>query len=120
MIGGQPLTQAKRQGAPVGNVIAALEMTAAALAEGLPVPVEAVKIITKSRIPVAIFRRLYAFMGGMSFRRIHGWHELQEIGSKERNQRGKHARPTLFCVVQLSLPTAALVNNLNCSARCLE
>jgi hypothetical protein len=70
MIGGQPLTQAKRQGAPVGNVIAALEMTAAALAEGLPVPVEAVKIITKSRIPVAIFRRLYAFMGGMSFRRL--------------------------------------------------
>jgi hypothetical protein len=70
MIGGQPLTQVKRQGAPVGNVIAALEMTAAALAEGLPVPVEAVRIIAKSRIPVAIFRRLYAFMGSMSFKRL--------------------------------------------------
>jgi hypothetical protein len=70
MVGGQPLTQVKRHAAPVGNLIAALEITAAALAEGLPVPVEAIRIITKSRIPVAIFRRLYAFMGGMSFKRL--------------------------------------------------
>lgn len=35
VIGGQSLTQAKRQGPPVRNVIAALEMTATCLAEGL-------------------------------------------------------------------------------------
>lgn len=70
MIGGQPLTQPKRQGAPVGNTIAALEMTAAALAEGRPVPVEALRMIAKKRIPFALFRQLYALMGGVSFKRL--------------------------------------------------
>jgi multimeric flavodoxin WrbA len=70
MIGGKPLTHAKRQGLPVGNVIAALEMTAAALDKGLPVPSEAVSMIAKNGLPFAIFRRLYVWMGAMGFKRV--------------------------------------------------
>ena len=67
MIGGQPLTGAKRSGPPVQHVIAALEMTAVALAEGLPVPAEAVSMIAKTRITFALWRSLYVWMGGNGF-----------------------------------------------------
>jgi multimeric flavodoxin WrbA len=70
MIGGEPLTAAKRSGPPVQRVIAALDMTAAALAEGLPVPAEAIGTIAKSRIPFAVFRWLYVWMGGKGFEKL--------------------------------------------------
>jgi hypothetical protein len=69
-VGDQPLTVAKRSGPPVKHVIAALEMTAAALAEGLPVPAEAVRMISKSPIPLmplALWRWVYVRLGGKSF-----------------------------------------------------
>ena len=67
MIGGQPLAEPKRSGPPVRHVIAALEMTAASLADGLPVPAEAVRMIEKKHVPFALFSRLYMWMGGRSF-----------------------------------------------------
>jgi hypothetical protein len=67
MIGGQPLTGTKRSGPPVQHVIAALEMTAEALAEGRPAPAEAVKTIAKNPIPFVLWRWLYAWMGGKGF-----------------------------------------------------
>jgi multimeric flavodoxin WrbA len=67
MIGGQPLTEAKRPGPPVRHLIAALEKTAASLAEGLPVPAEAVRMIAKNRIPFALWSRLYMWMGAWGF-----------------------------------------------------
>jgi multimeric flavodoxin WrbA len=70
IVGGQPLIGAKRSGPPVKHVIAALEMTAAALAEGVPVPAEAVRMIAKSPIPLmpfAIWRWLYVRIGGKGF-----------------------------------------------------
>jgi hypothetical protein len=51
-------------------VVAALELTAAALAEGLPVPVEAVRMIAKNLIPFALWRRLYMWMGATSFEKL--------------------------------------------------
>ena len=66
-IGGQPLTGPKRSGPPVKHVIGALDMTAAALAEGLPVPAEAVRMIANNGIPFVLWRRLYAWIGGKSF-----------------------------------------------------
>jgi hypothetical protein len=70
MIGGQPLTDAKRNGPPVRHVIAALDMTAKALDKGLPVPAEAGKLIAKHRIPPALWNRLYLFMASYSFRKL--------------------------------------------------
>ncbi|MGA2272830.1 MAG: NAD(P)H-dependent oxidoreductase [Bryobacteraceae bacterium] len=70
MIGGQPLTGPKRSGPPVQHVIAALEMTAAAVAESLPVPAAAASMIVKNRIPFALFRWLYVWMGGKSFEKL--------------------------------------------------
>ena len=70
MIGGQPLTQPQRQGAPVKNVIAALEMTANSLADGLPIPAEVMKLITKNRIPFALWSRLYVLMGARGFKKV--------------------------------------------------
>ena len=70
IIGGQPLTQPQRQGAPVKNVIAALEMTADSLAEGLPIPAEVMNLITKNRIPFALWSRLYVLMGARGFKKI--------------------------------------------------
>jgi hypothetical protein len=51
-------------------VIAALEMTAAALAEGLPVPVEALSTIAKNPIPFPLWRRLYMWIGGRGFEKL--------------------------------------------------
>jgi hypothetical protein len=70
MIGGHPLTEAKRPGPPIRHVIAALEMTAASLAEGLPVPAEAARMIARNRIPSALWHRLYAWMGTRSFEKL--------------------------------------------------
>ncbi len=73
VIGSQPLTVAKRSGPPVKHVIAALEMTAAALAEGLPVPAEAVRMISKNPIPLmpfALWRWMYVRFGGKGFEKV--------------------------------------------------
>jgi hypothetical protein len=70
MIGARPLADAKRSGPPVRNVISALEMTSACLAEGLPVPAEATRMITKKRLYSAHFNRFYAWMGGKSFEKL--------------------------------------------------
>ncbi|MGB7761308.1 MAG: NAD(P)H-dependent oxidoreductase [Bryobacteraceae bacterium] len=70
MIGGQPLTGEKRSGPPVRHVIAALEMTAAALAQGLPVPAEAASMIAKTGIPFPVMRWLYTWMGGKGFEKL--------------------------------------------------
>jgi hypothetical protein len=70
IIGTQPLTEAKRSGPPIRHVVAALEMTAAALAEGLPAPATAVEMMAKSPMPFAIWRRLYMWMGGKGFEKL--------------------------------------------------
>jgi hypothetical protein len=70
MIGGLSLREKKRPGPPVQHVIAALEMTAASLAEGLPVPAEAVRMIAKRHIPFAVWNRLYAWLAGKSFEKL--------------------------------------------------
>jgi multimeric flavodoxin WrbA len=70
MIGGQSFKNAKRQGPPIGHVIAALKMTAASLVNGLPVSSEAVRMISKTCIPFALFCRLYVWMGAMGFKRL--------------------------------------------------
>ncbi len=73
VVGGQPLTEAKRSGPPVKHVIAALEMAAGALAGGLPVPAEAVRMISKPPIPLmpfTLWRWLYVRLGGKSFEKV--------------------------------------------------
>ncbi len=70
MIGGQPLTEPKRQGAPVRNVIAALEMAASSLSEDRPIPAEAMKIVMKNPLPFALWSRLYVWMGAMGFKKL--------------------------------------------------
>ena len=69
-IGGQPLTAPKRSGPPVKRLIRALDMTAAALAEGLPVPTEAIRTIASNGIPFVLWRWLYTWIGGRSFERL--------------------------------------------------
>jgi multimeric flavodoxin WrbA len=72
VVGDQPLMGAKRS-PPIKHIIAALDMTAAALAEGLPVPAEAVSMISKCPIPLmpfALWRWIYVRMGGKSFEKV--------------------------------------------------
>ena len=45
-------------------------MTAAALAEGLPVPTEAIRTIASNGIPFVLWRWLYTWIGGRSFERL--------------------------------------------------
>jgi multimeric flavodoxin WrbA len=52
---GQSLTSRNRSGPPVKHVIQALDMTAAALVEGRPLPSEAVTMIARSPIPLLPF-----------------------------------------------------------------
>jgi hypothetical protein len=70
VIGGQPLTQAKRSGPTVQFVTAALEMAAAALAEGMPIPAEAVRTFAKNRIPFVMWRWVYSWFAGKGFERL--------------------------------------------------
>jgi multimeric flavodoxin WrbA len=81
MIGDQPLSVAKRSGPPVNHVIAALKMTAIALAYGFPVPAEAVTMISKSPIPFipsSLWRWMYVKMGGRSFEKEAAKHGVSK------------------------------------------
>jgi len=77
-IGGQPLTAEKRSGPPVKNVVAALEMAAAALADGLPVPAKAASTIAKSPLPFPIWRRLYMLLGARGFEKLAATHGISK------------------------------------------
>jgi len=70
VIGGRPLKESKHSGPPLKHISKALEMTAAALADGLPVPAEAVRTIAKSPMPFLPWRRLYIWMGGRGFKKL--------------------------------------------------
>jgi|GEM_PF-144303 hypothetical protein len=70
VIGGQPLTVTKRSGLPVKHVIRALDLTAAALSEGHPVPAQAVRLMAKNPVPFmpfALWRWIYIRFGGKGF-----------------------------------------------------
>jgi hypothetical protein len=65
-VGGQPLTDKKRSGPPTVRLTQALDLTAAALAQGRPVPAQAVKLLAQSPIPLmpfALWRWLYMRLG---------------------------------------------------------
>ena len=66
-VGGQPLTAAKRSGPPVQHIVKALDMTAAALGGGLPVPAEAARLFARSPLTSAVWRRLYMWLVQRSF-----------------------------------------------------
>jgi len=65
-----PLTTPQGWGSPVRNIVGALDQTAAAVAQGLPVPAEAVALMAKSPLPMALWRRFYLWMGGRSFEKL--------------------------------------------------
>jgi hypothetical protein len=67
LIGGQTLTGRLHSGPPVRDLMAALETTGAALAEGMPVPASAAAMVARKRIPFGLWRRLHAWMGGRAF-----------------------------------------------------
>jgi multimeric flavodoxin WrbA len=77
VIGRQPLTERGRTAAPLRE---ALDLTAAALAEGRPVPTEATRLVDHPLIPP----RLYTSLGQLSWlRQAHGHHVMRRL----------HARP---------------------------
>ncbi|HTZ46521.1 MAG TPA: NAD(P)H-dependent oxidoreductase [Verrucomicrobiae bacterium] len=63
MLGGQPLTDAAHAAPPIRHIVEALECTADSLAQGLPVPAEALKQMEKKLIPLAVWNRFYVWMG---------------------------------------------------------
>jgi multimeric flavodoxin WrbA len=70
MIGGEPLAQANRSGPPVRRAITALGVTGAALAEGLPVPVEAMNLIARKGVGYVLWSQFYKFMASWSFKKL--------------------------------------------------
>ena len=70
VIGTQPLGMAKRPGLPVGHITRSLDLTAAALSEGQPVPVEAAGLMAKTPfppMPFPLWRWVYIHVGGKGF-----------------------------------------------------
>lgn len=70
MVGGQTLSEAQRSRPPLKHVFASLDLTASALAQGLPVPAEAVRMIAKNPIPFmprALWHWMYVKIGGKGF-----------------------------------------------------
>jgi NADPH-dependent FMN reductase len=70
MIGGQPLTGAMRSGPPIRHVIEALKRSADSLAQGLPVPAEAMNLVAKTPVPAAVWKRFYVWMGSRSMKQL--------------------------------------------------
>jgi hypothetical protein len=86
---GQPLTGAERTGRPpVKHVIQALDMASAALADGQPVPAEAVKLIAKTPIPLMPFS-LWRWL----FVRIGRQHWQQQADQNQVSQEELLAQP---------------------------
>lgn len=85
MIGGLPLAQPKRPDPPIQNVLAALEMAVATLADGLPVPAEAMKMIVRHHSPWRFGTASICVWGP----------RLPETGHKEWHQQGAVTRPPL-------------------------
>jgi len=76
---GTPLTDRSADAGrpPVGHVIAALDLAAAELAAGRPIPPGAETLIARAPIPLvpfALWRRLFAFMGARHWRREAAGH----------------------------------------------
>jgi hypothetical protein len=72
IVGSKPLTESKRSGPPVLHIIRALDLTAAALAQGQPAPPEAMKLMARNPIPMmpfALWRWIYMRLGGKGFER---------------------------------------------------
>lgn len=70
MVGGQTPNEAQRSRPPLKHVFAALDLTAASLAQGLPVSAEAVRILKRSPIPFmpsALWHWMYVRIGGKGF-----------------------------------------------------
>jgi hypothetical protein len=87
MVGGQSLNEAQRSRPPFKHVFAALDLTAASLAQGLSVPAEAVSMLTKSPIPFmpsALWRRMYARMGGKGFEKEAAKNGVSKVGLRAR------------------------------------
>jgi len=69
---GEPLNATHRSGLSVKHVIQALDMTALSLAEGRPVPSQAMTMIARNPIPLAplaVWRLMYTKLGGKGFER---------------------------------------------------
>lgn len=68
---GRPLEQKNRSGPPVRHVMQALRIAGAALAEGRPVPGEAVALMAKNPLPLpfAVWQWMFAKIGERGFRR---------------------------------------------------
>jgi NAD(P)H-dependent FMN reductase len=70
VIGGQPLAMNKRPGLSVKHAIRALDLTAANLSEGRPVPAEVLGLLAKNPVPFmpfALWRWIYIRFGGKGF-----------------------------------------------------
>jgi multimeric flavodoxin WrbA len=70
MIGGQELTEERRSKPPLKHVARALELTAAALSAGLPVPGEAVQLMASNPmpfVPLALWRAIYMRFAAKGF-----------------------------------------------------
>jgi multimeric flavodoxin WrbA len=85
--GGQPLTAKHRSGPPVKHVIQALDLTAAAIAEGQPVPDRAVKMIAKTPIPLLPFsawRWIFIKGGTLNWHREAARHGVSKLKMLDR------------------------------------
>ncbi|HME01041.1 MAG TPA: NAD(P)H-dependent oxidoreductase [Terriglobia bacterium] len=70
---GRPLTDPHRSGPPITHVIRALDMTAAALAEGHSVPGSAVTMMARNPMPVvpfAVWRTMFVKFGASGFEQM--------------------------------------------------
>ncbi len=88
MVGGQTPNEAQRSRPPFKHVFAALDLTAASLAQGLPVPAEAVRMIKKSPMPFmpsALWHWIYVRIGGKEF--------VKEAAKNGVSKEGLLARP---------------------------
>lgn len=89
LLSGAPLTGAQRNGRPpVPHVIQALDMASAALAEGMPIPAEANRLMAKSPIPFMPFR-LWRWL----FMRMARQHWDQAAASNQLNKNTILAQP---------------------------
>jgi len=70
MLGGQPLTDAAHASRPIRHIVEALQCTADFLAQGLPVPAEALHAVERKLMPLAVWNRFYVWMGSRGMKQL--------------------------------------------------
>ena len=104
---GQPFEKTNRKAPPVDHVKQALDLAADALANGHPIPAEAIDLMKKTPIPIVPFRLwrwMFTRMANQRWRRLAAEHEVEPEGILAQPYAKTHAAGNTYRRTQVDSP----------------